>query len=65
MTYKKILEMISKQENIENIKDLMPKPRLSVFQEIVDINKENKKSLLDDIKNIYNQGIFKEGSCNL
>ena len=36
----------------------MPKPRLSVFQEIVDINKENKKSLLDEIKNIYNQGIF-------
>ena len=58
MTYKKILETISKQENIENIKDLIPKPRLSVFQEIVDIDKENKKNLLDDIKNIYKQGIF-------
>ena len=58
MTYQKILETISKQENIENIKDLMPKPRLSVFQEIVDINKENKKSLSDDIKSIHNQGTF-------
>jgi len=58
MTYKKALETLSKKENIENIKDLIPKPRLTVFQEIINIDKEKTKSLLDDIRNIYKQGIF-------
>ena len=40
MTYGKILETISKLENVENIKKLIEKPRLSCFQEICD-NKEN------------------------
>jgi len=58
MTYKKALETLSKKENIENIKDLIPKPRLAVFQEIINMDKEKTKSLLDDIRNIYKQGIF-------
>ena len=58
MTYKKTLETISKQENIENIKGLVSKPRLSIFKEIVSNDKEIKSTLLDDIKNIYKKGIF-------
>ena len=36
MSYGKILETISKLENVENIKKLIEKPRLSVFEEICD-----------------------------
>ena len=36
MSYKKILETISKFENIENIKVLINKPRLTIFKEIND-----------------------------
>ena len=43
MTYKKTLETISKFENVENIKELIEKPRLSVFKEIVK-NKKTKES---------------------
>ena len=45
MTYKKTLETISKFENIGNIKELIEKPRLSVFKEIdkiIRIEKSNK-----------------------
>ena len=45
MSYKKILEIISKIENIKNIKKLVEKPRLNVFKEITgenDINKSKK-----------------------
>ena len=51
MSYSKILEIISKVENIENIKKLVEKPRLKVFREIVD-DKNNKSTLLDDIKEL-------------
>ena len=54
MTYKKILETISKMENVENIKKLIEKPRLKIFKEIVD-NKNIEQSesrLLDDIKSL-------------
>ena len=51
MTYGKILEIISKVENIENIKKLVEKPRLKVFKEITD-DKNIKSTLLDDIKNL-------------
>jgi hypothetical protein len=55
MTYGKILETISKMENVENIKKLVEKPRLPIFQEICP-NKENTQSrLLEDIKGLkYN-----------
>ena len=59
MTYEKILETISKLENVENIKKLIEKPRLSCFQEICD-NKENTQSrLLDDIKGLTYDSLFK------
>ena len=58
MSYTKILEMISKQENIENIKSLILKNRLPVFKNIVTIKKDVKNTLLDDIKNIYKEGII-------
>ena len=58
MTYTKILETISKPENIENIKGLTLKSRLSVFKNIVSNKKEIKNTLLDDIKNIYKEGIY-------
>ena len=59
MTYTKMLETISKQENIENIKGLVIKSRLSVFKEIANDNKDIKNTLLDDIKYIYKEGIIK------
>ena len=58
MTYTKILETISKPENIENIKGLNLKSRLSVFKNIVSNKKEIKNTLLEDIKNIYKEGIY-------
>ena len=58
MTYTKILKTISKPENIENIKGLTLKSRLSVFKNIVGNKKEIKNTLLEDIKNIYKEGIY-------
>ena len=58
MTYKKTLETISKFENVENIKELIEKPRLSVFKEIVKNKKSIKSTLLDDIKKIRKEGII-------
>ena len=57
MTYKKTLETISKFENIGNIKELIEKPRLSVFKEIIKNKKGIKSTLLDDIKKIHKEGI--------
>lgn len=58
MTYKMTLETISKLENVENIKELIEKPRLSVFKEIVYNKKTLKSRLLDDIKKIHKEGII-------
>ena len=58
MTYKKTMETISKFENIGNIKELIEKPRLSVFKEIVKNKKGIKSTLLDDIKKIHKEGII-------
>ena len=58
MTYKKTLETISKFENIGNIKELIEKPRLSVFKEIIKNKKGIKSTLLDDIKKIHKEGII-------
>ena len=54
MSYKKILDIISKFENVRNVKKLVEKPRLSIFKEITgDIQEDNIKSrLLDDIKQL-------------
>ena len=58
MTYKKTLETISKFENVENIKELIEKPRLSVFKELVQNKKSIKSRLLDDIKKIHKDGVI-------
>ena len=54
MSYQKILEIISKFENVRNIKKLVEKPRLKIFKEITGNNtdNENKSRLLDDIKEL-------------
>ena len=52
MSYKKILEIISKIENIRNIKKLVGKPRLNIFKEITGEDDENKSRLLEDIKEL-------------
>ena len=54
MSYKKILEIISKFENVRNVKKLVEKPRLEIFKEICgeDDNNENKSRLLNDIKEL-------------
>ena len=58
MTYKKTLETISKLENVENIKKLIEKPRLSVFKQIIENKNLIKSTLLDDIKEINQENIF-------
>ena len=59
-TYKKILDTVSKIENVDNIKKLIGKPRLDVFKEIVDIkdSEQTESRLLDDIKSLKKENIF-------
>ena len=56
MTYGKILEIISKLENVENIKKLVEKPRLPVFLEFSEEKIES--SLLEDIKSLTYNNLF-------
>ena len=57
MSYENILKILSKLENVENIKMLVEKPRLPVFQNIC---KNNIKSrLLDDIKKLNYNSLYK------
>ena len=60
MTYKTILETLSKFENVENIKKLNSKPRLQIFKEIIDNSdiEGTESRLLDDIKSLKNEKIF-------
>ena len=59
MSYGKILETISKLENVENIKKLIEKPRLPVFKDICE-NKQNVQSrLLEDIKGLSYNNLYK------
>ena len=65
MSYTKILEIMSKLENVENIKKLVDKPRLPIFEEICkDYNDNNKNEqdkgsrLFNDIKQISKEGIY-------
>jgi len=60
MSYQKILQTISKLENINNIKKLIDKPRLKVFQDIInnkDINQKESR-LLNDIKKLKSENIM-------
>ena len=59
ITYGKILQTISKLENVENIKKLIEKPRLPVFQEICDNNQNKKSRLLEDIKSLKYNDLYK------
>ena len=60
MSYGRILETISKLENVENIKKLIEKPRLNVFKEITGNNNQNIQSrLLDDIKSLNYNNMYK------
>ena len=59
MTYGKILETISKLENVENIKKLVEKPRLPVFQQICDNTQNTKSRLLEDIKGLTYKNLYK------
>ena len=58
MTYKKTLETISKLENLENIKKLIEKPRLSIFKEIYGNKNSIKSTLFDDVKKISKEDII-------
>jgi butyrate response factor 1 len=59
MTYTKILETISKLENVGNIKKLVEKPRLAIFEEIYKDEEGNESRLLDDIKKLSKSGLYK------
>ena len=65
MSYKKTLETISKIENVENIKKLISKPRLSVFREICDDKISIENSLLDDIKSIHKDNVLERININI
>ena len=66
MSYTKILEIMSKLENVENIKKLVDKPRLLIFKEIckenVDIKNgkgnENESRLFSDVKILCKEGLY-------
>ena len=58
MTYTKILETISKLENVGNIKKLVEKPRLAIFEEICKDEEGNESRLLDDIKKLSKSGLY-------
>jgi len=58
MSYSKILETISKLENIGNIKKLVEKPRLPVFEEICKSEKGGESRLLKDIKKLSKTGLY-------
>ena len=60
MSYTKILEIMSKLENVENIKKLVDKPRLSIFKEICKDNEDNKNEsrLFNDVKKLCKEGLY-------
>jgi hypothetical protein len=64
MSYTKILETISKLENVENIKKLISKPRLTIFKEIYDNEISIENCLLDDIKSIHKDEILERIDVN-
>ena len=59
MSYMKILEFFSKKEKIENLENIIEKPRLQVFKDIIPNEKNNPSTLLNDIKAItYKEIIY-------
>ena len=59
MSYTKILETISKLENAGNIKKLVEKPRLPIFEEFCKQEEGNESRLLEDIKKLKQSGLYK------
>ena len=59
MTYEKTLETISKLENVENIKKLIEKPRLKIFEEICGNKEDIESRLLEDIKSLSYNDLYK------
>jgi hypothetical protein len=58
MTYIKIMEILSKIENIKNIENIIEKPRLQVFKNLVKNENNIPSRLLNDIKNIDIENIY-------
>ena len=58
MSYSKILEIMSKLENVENIKKLVDKPRLTIFKEICKDEKDNESRLFNDVKKVCKEGLY-------
>ena len=58
MSYSKILEIMSKLENVENIKKLVNKPRLTIFKEICKDEKDNESRLFNDVKKVCKEGLY-------
>ena len=58
MTYTKIMEILSKIENIKNIENIIEKPRLQVFKNLVKNENNIPSRLLNDIKNIDIENIY-------
>ena len=52
MSYLKILDIFSKKEKIENLENIIEKPRLQVFKDIISNEKDIPSTLLNDIKAI-------------
>ena len=52
MSYIKIFEIFSKKEKIENLENIIEKPRLQVFKDIIPNGKDIPSTLLNDIKAI-------------
>ena len=59
MIYGTILETISKLENAENIKKLIEKAKLSVFQQIYNKTQNIKSWLFENIKGLTNKNLYK------
>ena len=63
MSYKKIMSTLSKIENIENIKKMDEKPRLSIFSSIAKCEEPSQSSLFDDIKQLVSDPLYEESKC--
>ena len=59
MIYRTILGTISKLENAENIKKLIEKPKLSVFQQIYNKTQNIKSRLFENIKGLTYKNLYK------
>ena len=63
MFYKKVMYIILKIENIENIKKMDEKPRLSIFSSIAKCEEPSQSSLFDDIKQLVSDPLYEESKC--